>query len=218
MAENSFIAHGGPILAAIAACAVCAFLVFFERLIVLHRSRIRYGDFLAGFFNILSKGKVREALAICDETPGPVARIAHSAVMQRSASADALRDVLANVGKAEVARMERRLQILSAIVHAAPMLGLLGAVLGALDSVKAIRCGLPLVQGSDLAAGLSSALECTAAGLAVSILAYFMFAIVTVRIDRIILDMEQASSDIWAFITSGCTIKEHPAPEKEIAK
>lgn len=200
MPEFQSIREGGLAVAAILACGVCALCVFVERLIALHRARIRFSDFLAGIFNILSKGKWREAVAICDETPGPVARIAHTAILHRSDTPAHLRDVLRNAGRAEVSRLERRLRVFSAIIHSAPMLGLIGAAVGSLDSVRAIQAGYPLVQATDLTGGLSAALISTASGLAVAVVTYLMSTVVIVRIDRVILDMEQATADILAFM------------------
>lgn len=200
MTTPSTIQEGGPVFVAILVCGLIAALIFVERLVQLHRARIRFTDFLAGIFNILSKGKIREATAICDETAGPIARIAHSAILHRADAPDTLKSVVENAGKVEIARMERRLRVLSAIMHATPLLGLLGGVLGGLRTVHAMQASLPLVQMLDLTEGLASALLCAAAGLAVSIVSFVMFNIILVRIDRIILDMEQATADILAFI------------------
>lgn len=194
--------EGGPVFVAILACGFCALAVFFERIVVLRRARIRFSDFLSGIFNILSKGKIREAVAICDETPGPVAKLAHSAISHRELPQENLREILDNTGKTEVARMERRLRVLSTIMHAAPLLGLLGGALGALKTVRTMQANLPLVQAVDLTAGLSSALVCASAGLAVAVIAYIALSIVSVRIDRVIIDMEQAAADIMAFMPS----------------
>ena len=80
------------------------------------------------------------------------------------------------------------------------MLGLIGAAVGSLDSVRAIQAGYPLVQATDLTGGLSAALISTASGLAVAVVTYLMSTVVIVRIDRVILDMEQATADILAFM------------------
>ena len=202
MTLYGIVKEGGAVFVAIMVCGVCALAVFFERIAVLHRTRIRFSDFLSGIFNILSKGKIREADAICDETPGPIATLAHSAISHRDLPEENLREILDNTGKTEVARMERRRRLLSTIMHATPMLGLLGAALGALKTVRTMQANLPLVQAVDLTAGLSSALVCASAGLAVAVISYIALAIITVRIDRVIIDMEQATADILAFMPS----------------
>ncbi len=199
MNANIF-SEGGPVFIVILACGVGAVAVFFERLIYLHKARIRFSDFLGGIFNILEKGKIREAISICDEVPGPVARLMHSALMHRDESREGLRIVLDNAGRAEIARMERRLTILSTIIQATPLLGLLGGLLGILKTVVVMRAQLPIVQTVDLTSGLLLSLVTAIAGLVVAIPSYVMFNILVVRIDRIVLDMEQATADILAFM------------------
>lgn len=198
--DVSLLREGGPILAAIGLGGLFALAVFFERLVYLHKARIRFSDFLFGIFNILEKGKVREAVSLCDETPGPVSRLMHSAIMHRGEGRDELRAVLDNAGRAEIARMERRLTVLSTIIQAAPLLGLAGTMIGILKTVLTVRERFPLVQTIDMTSGLVEALVCSIGGLAVAIPAYFMFSILVVRVDRIVLDMEQASADILAFM------------------
>ncbi len=206
------IQEGGITLAAIAASGIGAVAVFIERLVFLHKARIHYGDFLSGIFNILEKGKVREAIALCDEVPGPVARLVHSAVMHRDESRESLRMIMENAGRAEIARMERRLTVLSTIIQTAPLLGLLGGLLGVLRTVLALRAEIPVVQALDLTGGLVQALVNAVAGLAVAIPAYAMFSILVVRIDRIVLDMEQATADILAVMPRMATVAAEPAP------
>lgn len=198
----NLIREGGPVFITILVCGAGAVAIFVERLVYLHKARIRFSDFLSGIFNILEKGKAREAVALCDEVPGPVARLMHCAIMHRDESRESLRLVLDNAGRAEISRMERRLTVLSTIIHSAPLLGLLGGLLGVLETVIALRAPeMPVVQTIDLTQGLLRALVNAAGGLVVAIPAYVMFNILVVRIDRIVLDMEQATADILAFMT-----------------
>ncbi len=196
-----FLHEGGPVLWAILAGGLAAIIVFLDRSIQLHRDRIAYGDFLAGVFNILEKGNVREAVALCDETPGPVAVLVRTAITHRAEPRDALLQILENTGRVELARMERRLSALNLIVHGAPLLGLLGALLGVLETVLYIRGNAGPVQTIDITGGLICALVNSIAGLAVAIPAFAMSNILSVRIDRLVLDMEQASNDILAFLS-----------------
>jgi len=64
----------------------------------------------------------------------------------------------------------------------------------------------PLIQSADLMGGLMRALVTTAAGLTVAIPCYAAFNLLVVKIDRIVLDMERAASEIVVFLT-GSDIK-----------
>ena len=192
---------GGPVFIIICLAGLAALAIFLERIVKLRQARIRYEDFLNGVFNILEKGKVREASALCDDSPGPVVRLMRAAILHRDEPGEALRQILDNTGRAEISRMERRLAALATITQATPLLGLLGSLLGILGTVQTMRGELPLVQTLDITDGLVRALVTSIAGLAVAIPSFAMYNILVVRIDRIVLDMEQASGDILAFMS-----------------
>lgn len=200
MMLSELIHDGGAVLCVIFVAGVAALAVFVERMVSLRQARILYEDFLSGVFNILRGRRVREALALCEDTPGPVARLMRAAIVHRGETDEALRNSLDNAGRAEVARMERRLAAISTIASATPLLGLLGTLLGLLQALLSMRADMPLVQTLDVTDGIARALVTSIAGLAVAIPAHAMYSILVSRIDRIILDMGQASGDILAFM------------------
>ena len=146
MNELNLWREGGPVFWVIVFTGLASVAVFLERLLHLRRARIHYADFLEGVFNILAKGNVREALALCDEAPGPVAHLTRMAITHRDEPREMLRHVLDSAGHAEISRMERRLGVLATIVQIAPLLGLLGSLLGVLETVLVMRSQAPLVQ------------------------------------------------------------------------
>jgi len=192
---------GGAVLWVILGCGLGAMAVFIERSLHLHRARIKSEDFLTGVFTILRRRNVEEALAICAETPGPVAHLVKTAVLHRHAEREDLREALEEASLAEVSRMERRLVVVATVAQIAPLLGLLGTVLGIVEALMAMRMQAPLVHSVDIMDGLFKALITTAAGLTVAIPCYAAFNLLVVKIDRIVLDMERASSEILAFMT-----------------
>jgi len=192
--------QGGPVLWVIFACGVAAFAAFVERALHLHRARIKSEDFLKGIFTILGRGNIAEALAICEETPGPVSRVVRTAVQNRNLPREALRSAVMDVSLAETSRMERRLIIVATVAQVAPLLGLLGTVLGMVESLLVMQREAPLIQSADVIGGLMRALVTTAAGLSVAIPAYVAFNLLVLKIDRIVLDMEHAAAETIAFL------------------
>jgi biopolymer transport protein ExbB len=195
--------QGGPALYVIVGAGLLAFIVFIERSLHLHRARIRADDFLKGIQNILRRKNVEEALTICDDTPGPVAYLVKTAILQRNERKESLRTALEEARLAEISRMERRLVVIATVAQLAPLLGLLGTVLGMVDAVLAMYSEAPLIQSADVLAGAVRALVCTAAGLTVAIPCYAAFNLLVVKIDRIVLDMDRTVLEIVAFLTGG---------------
>jgi biopolymer transport protein ExbB len=197
-----YLKYGGDIVWIIIGCGVLAFCVFVERALHLHRSRIKTDDFLKGIFNIMRKNNPKEALTICEETPGPVAYVVKTAILHRHDSKDEIREAVNDASLAEVSRMERRLVVIASVAQIAPLLGLLGTVLGMIESVAVLSAQEPLIRTADVMGGLMKALVSTAAGLAVAIPCYAAFNLLVVKIDRILLDVEKSGSEMLAFITS----------------
>lgn len=192
--------EGGPVLWVIVISGLVAFGVFIERALHLHRARIKSEDFLKGILNILRRNNISEALTICDETPGPVAYIVKTAILHRQESKEELRGTVHDGSLAEISRMERRLVVIATVAQISPLLGLLGTVLGLVQCLLTMRGQGHLVQSTDIMNGLLPALITTGAGLMVAIPCYVAFNLLVVKIDRIVLDMERAASEITAFL------------------
>lgn len=194
-------AQGGPVFWLIVFLGAAAVLVFFERLLHLRRAQIDYGDFLKGVCNVLENGNVDEAMLICEETPGPVAAVVMTAIRHRRGTREAIREAVDNTGRAELSRLERRLASLAVTCQLAPLLGLLGTLLGVIQIVQTLNEQAPVVQSANLTGGLMQALVSTVAGLLVAIPCHAMYALLMVRIERIVLDMEASASEIVAYLT-----------------
>jgi len=192
---------GGPVFWILLALAVVAVVTYFERLLDLRRAQIDYQDFLKGVINVLDAGNDDEALAICDDTGAPVAQVVSTAIRHRAGSARVLREAVDSQGRAEVGRLDRRLAALAIIGQIAPALGLLGAIIGFIRTVLAVN-GAELVTRVDLLDGAMAALVPAAMGLAVSITVTVMYGSLRVRLDRIVVDLEAAASQIIGYIST----------------
>jgi biopolymer transport protein ExbB len=194
------IENGGPVMWLLLVCSVLAGMIFLERLLHLHRAQIGAEDFLNGIFNIVNRNNIAEAVSICDETPGPVAHIARAAVLQHQGSREAIAHQIVEAGTAEIPRLERNLNVLLTLAQVAPLLGLLGTVLGMMRVLLTVEEKAPLVHAGDLAGGLWQALITSAAGLAVAIPTYVAYNFLAGRVETIVLDMERASCRILGFL------------------
>ncbi len=180
-----------------------ALAVFVERYLQYHREQINSAEFLNGVRNVLKRDNVVEAIAICDATPGPVARLVKVAILNRDRGRDAVYEALEDAGSWEVPRLEQKLNVLATIAQIAPLLGLLGTVMGFMNVFQKIEAAGVTAHVSLLSGGIWTALICTAAGLAVSIPAYAGYNYLIGRVNAIVLDMEQCSTEILNMVTGG---------------
>lgn len=186
----------------IIATSAVALAVFFERLLQYHRDQINSTEFLNGIRNVLKRDNVVEALAICDATPGPVPRLVKVAILNRDRGREAVREALEDAGAWEVPRLEAKLNLLATIAQIAPLEGLLGTVFGFMAAVGQLRAQGDNAHLNDLSFGIWKALVCMAAGLAVAIPAYAGYNYLVGRVNTIVLDMEQVSTEILNIVSS----------------
>src|SRR5690348_7876418 len=125
-----FLADGGPMIWVILATSAIGIVIFIERMLHYHRAQINSSEFLNGVRTVLKRDNVVEALSICDATPGPVARLVKTAILNRDHGRERVRESLEETGLAEVPRLEEKLNLLATIAQITPLLGLLGTVLG----------------------------------------------------------------------------------------
>jgi biopolymer transport protein ExbB len=196
-----FLADGGPMIWLILITGAVAFTVFFERVLHCHRAQINSAEFLNGVRNVLKRDNVVEALSICDATPGPVARLVKTAILNRDKDRDRLRETVEEAGLAEVPLLEERLNLLATIAQIAPLLGLLGTILGFMEIFGQFQAAGLYAHFELLAHGVWKALICAGAGIAVAIPAHAGYNYLVSRINRIILDMERAASEIVNIVT-----------------
>ena len=186
------------VLVALAALAV---ITYFDRMIDLRRARIDYQDFLKGVFNVLDAGNDEEALSICEDVGAPVARVVETAIRHRNGSARILRESVDSQGRAEVGRLDRRLATLAIIAQIAPAVGLLGTVIGFIKTVLAAN-SQELVSRADLLNGSMEALVSAAIGLFVGILATVMYGSLRGRLDRTVVELEAAASQVIGYLSA----------------
>ena len=200
---------GGPMFWILAIMAIVAVITYIDRVIDLRRARIDYEDFLKGVFNVLDSGNDEEALSICEDVSAPAARIVATAIRHRNGSARILRESVDSQGRAEVGRLDRRLATLAIIAQVAPTVGLIGTVFGFVKTVLAAN-SQELVSRANLLGGSMEALVAAAAGLLVGVLATVMYGSLRVRLDRTVVELEAAASQVIGYLSA--------KKEKELGK
>ena len=202
----TLLANGGPVMWLILIAAATAAVVFIERALFCHRSQINSAEFLNGVRTVIKRGNVVEAIAICDATAGPVARLVKAAILHREQGRERVREAVEEAGLIEVPRLEEKLNLLATIAQISPLLGLFGTVVGFIQVFMNLQhAGLYAHIGGDdpnsLASGIWESLICAAGGIAVAIPAHAGYNYLVSRVNKIVLDMERAAAEIVNIVT-----------------
>jgi biopolymer transport protein ExbB len=130
-----------------------------------------------------------------------VARLVKTAILNRDRGRDRVREAVEEAGLAEVPQLEERLNLLATIAQLAPLLGLLGTVLGFIRMFMQLQAEGLYAHISSLSTGIWQALICAAAGIAVAIPVHAGYNYLVSRINKIVLDMERAAGEIVNIVT-----------------
>lgn len=185
----------------ILACSIISIAIFAERLLYLHRATIHVGEFLKGLSNLIRRRNFAEALHESAGTPGPVARVIHSAIIQHDASRAELRDIVQEAAQLEVPKLERFLGVLATIAFLAPLLGLLGTVGGMIDAFGTIASSGGYATVTELSSGVYKSLLATAAGLVVATPTFVAHSYLSSRVSTMMHEMERAGIEIVHMLT-----------------
>jgi biopolymer transport protein ExbB len=197
----NIIEQGGIMMWPIMLCSVIALAITIERFFSLRRATIDTRSFMDAMRTILRQNRVQEAVALCDETDAPVARIMKAGVLKHNRSKEDIREAIEDAGHLEIPRLERYLSALATCANVAPLLGLLGTVQGMIKCFAEIQHKQGLVNPSDLAEGIGNALITTGAGLTIAIPTLVVYNYLVARVENMILEMEISSSDLVELLT-----------------
>ncbi|MDG1011765.1 MAG: MotA/TolQ/ExbB proton channel family protein [Luminiphilus sp.] len=186
------LAAGGWVMPVIVLCSVIALGIFIERSVALNPDRIAPPHLLANVWKQLKAGELDAQRLKALRHGSPLGAILVAGLANRSQGRDVMKESIQEAAGHVVHDLERYLNTLGTVAAVAPLLGLLGTVVGMIRVFTEIT-----VQGTGnanaLAGGISEALITTAAGLVVAIPALVMHRYFTGKIDTIVVGLEQVS-------------------------
>lgn len=164
---------GGPVMIPLGLLSLMALAIILERLWVLRRSRYLEPATVSTLSQLLAGRDFERALEYARRHPGPLSAMVGTLVENRHAPYDELKELLEDSGRHQLTGLERGLQALSTVVSGAPLLGLLGTVLGMIQIFRVVASSGNAVA-EQLSAGIAQALITTAAGLIIAIPTLFV--------------------------------------------
>ncbi len=197
------IQEGGVMMYPIILCSVVALAVALERFYHLRRKRIMPEALLKEVRSCGGEECVDHLYHLCTHySEVPVARILKVAMETRFSDRATVEQAIESVGRQEAAMMASKLRVLGVIANLAPMMGLLGTVLGmihAFTTIAQVGTGQP----SLVARGISEALLTTAAGLFVAIPCLALYHYLKSKVERYVVEMEEVVDGFLSRVIGG---------------
>ncbi|BBB92165.1 MAG TPA: MotA/TolQ/ExbB proton channel family protein [Methylomusa anaerophila] len=180
---------GGPVMYLILACSLIVAAIGVERYLYYRQMKGDMPDLVAKITPALERRDWESSLEICRQTGGVAAMVAAKGIQYFQRGAWHVESVLEGEASLAVAGLKANLSHLDTIVTIAPLLGLLGTVIGMIGSfsVMNIKSGQPLA----ITGGVGEALVATASGLCVATFAMVVYSYFNHRLDSMITDIEK---------------------------
>ncbi len=188
------IMKGGWVMYPILILSIMAFYIFFERYFTLRKAIKDESSLMMQVRELIKQGNLNAALSLCKQSNTPISRMLQKGLLRIGKPIKEIEGAIENVGKIEVAKLEKNISILGIVAGIAPMFGFVGTISGVIKIFYNISLSDNISMGS-IAGGLYEKMITSAAGLIVGILAYIGHHILNLMVDRIILKLETESID-----------------------
>lgn len=184
---------GGVMMVPILLMSVVTLYIFIDRLLTLKNASKTPASFKDEIRARVLQGDVSGAKMICEKTSTPIAKMIGKGLSRIGNPLKNIEASIENVGKIEVYKLEKNLNVLATIAGAAPMIGFLGTVTGMIQAFISIAQEEGVVSPKLLSSGIYEAMITTAAGLVVGILAYLAYNFLITNMSKVIHNMEYSS-------------------------
>jgi biopolymer transport protein ExbB len=190
----SLLIKGGWMMIPLLILFLLACFIFIERSLYVRRAGALQDNFMAMIRDHILTGNVQAARTMARNTPNATARIIDKGLQRIGKPIDNIDSAMENVGKMELYKMEKRVNLLSLVSTAAPILGFLGTIIGMVQLFININESNEIAAGT-IAGGIYTKLITSGCGLVIGLLSYVFYNSMNAQIDRAANRMEGASYD-----------------------
>ncbi len=187
---------GGWMMVPILVCSIIGVTIVIERLLYLRR--VGQTNTANEMLALSEQGKFTDALSLAEQHQQPLLRVLAAGIMKRDALPEKAMEA---TGLEELALMKRGLTVLDTIITLGPLLGLLGTIVGMIDSFG-IMAESGLGQPHAVTGGVAEALICTAAGIFVAVTTLIPYNYLEAKVEREAARIEQYATSLESAFSS----------------
>lgn len=175
-----------------------------ERLVLLRRRRVIPRSFVDRFLMHLRAGRLdkAEALKVCQQNMSPMADIFIHGLRKWGRPSTEVEQAVTDGGERQVTQLKKGLRVLNGVSTLSPLIGLLGTVVGMINSFNDIATAGAMGQTETLANGIALALLTTAVGLIIAIPAMAAYLYLAGRIDSVVMEMDRLGQELVHLISA----------------
>jgi len=181
---------GGWLMLPIILCSIAAMGIIVERLWTLRISRVSPPHLLGQVWRLVKDKKLNAQKLKEIRASSPLGEVLAAGLANSKHGREVMKECIEESASRVIHELERYLSALGTIAAVAPLLGLLGTILGMIEIFSGFMEG-GMANPAVLASGIGKALITTAAGLVVAIPAVFFHRFFVRRVDELVIAMEQ---------------------------
>ncbi len=197
----NFLVLCGPTAIPLTIVSIISLAVIIERAIFFLRYRDNSFRLIKKIELLVAQNDILAALNELKGERGPNAKLLAAALSHYKQDPERIREVLQAVGEDEIRKMEKNLPILDLAAMIAPLLGLLGTVLGIIKSFNIMTGTLGMAATDQISGGIAAALISTAFGLIIAIPSAIFYSYFTNLVSAKAHEMNLSVIDIMDIIT-----------------
>ncbi len=175
-----------------------------ERILVLRRNSVIPYAFVKRFLEHLEQDRLDQQLAVklCEENGSAVAQVFSHGVRKWGKPSVEIEQAIIDGGERQVSLLRKHLRVLNGVATVAPLLGLLGTVVGMIMAFNQIAGGTAMGKAEQLAGGIGIALLTTAGGLTVAIPSLILYMYLSGRVDALVMEMDALAQKVVGMISA----------------
>jgi biopolymer transport protein ExbB len=189
---------GGPVGVVIMLLSVAAVALVIEHVMTIRKPVLMRPGLGDEVRHLLAEGKVTPARQKCRAEPSFLAFVLEAGLAEAEGGWSAIEKAMEDAAADQSARLFRKIEYLSVIGNIAPMLGLLGTVIGMIFAFREVADTQGAARAADLAEGIYLALVTTVEGLIVAIPSLAAFAVFRNRVDQLVAEVAYVTQHVVA--------------------
>lgn len=189
--------QAGIVGIAIMLLSVIALALIIENVVSLKRDKLAPPELIDEIQALFEEEKFQEAMELCEDEPSYFTRVCGAGIAKIGHSFDAMEKSIEEMGDEESIKLHQKIGWLSLIANVAPMMGLLGTVMGMVKAFNEIASSNGQANPADLAGGISQALLTTMLGLIVAIPVTASFAFLRNRLIKTVIETGAIVEDLF---------------------
>lgn len=203
---------GGWVGHTILLLSVVAVSIAIEHLLTIRRTTLIPPGLPEKVRDLLRSGQFAQAAQQCNLQPSALGHVLQAGIGEAEGGWSAIEKAMEDALAEQAARLHRKAEYISVIGNIAPMLGLLGTVLGMIDAFSTVAASQGTAQAGQLAKGIYEALVTTVEGLIVAIPSLAVFAIFRNRIDGLVAEVAYTAHHVFAPLRRTTAVTRRPSP------